>query len=247
MKLKDFFKEYPKIAIGFSGGVDSSYLLYAAVLNGAEVTPYFVKTAFQPEFEYDDAAKVCGKLGINMKVINLDILAEQKVRENPSNRCYYCKGKIFGAIAEQARKDGIEVLIDGTNASDDVADRAGFAAITELKVLSPLRLCGLTKDRIRELSKEAGIHTWDKPAYACLATRIPSGTEITADMLKKIETAEDILMGMGFKDFRVRLINGAAKLELTAADMERLILQREAVLSKLGGMFSEVMLNLKGR
>lgn len=205
MELSRFFAETPGVALAFSGGVDSAYLLYEAVRSGCKVTAYYVKSPFQPEFEYADACRLAKQLGADMKTIYLDVLANPCVAQNPENRCYHCKKAIMTAILEQAKKDGYSILIDGTNASDDCADRPGMAALQELSVRSPLREAGLSKDAIRKLSKEAGLFTWDKPAYACLATRIPTGTEITKTLLETTEKAESYLMTLGFRDFRLRL------------------------------------------
>lgn len=178
MTLQEFFRQHPKSALGFSGGVDSSYLLYAGISAGAEVRPYFIKTAFQPAFELEDAKRLCAQLGAELSIIELDALANPDVAKNPANRCYYCKTGLFGALQKRALEDGYTVLLDGTNASDEAGDRPGMQALSELHVISPLRLCGLTKPQIRELSREAGLFTWDKPAYACLATRIPTGQRL---------------------------------------------------------------------
>ena len=142
---------------------------------------------------------------------------------------YHCKKVIFETIVEAATKDGYTLLIDGTNASDDSADRPGMKALTELSVRSPLRECGLTKDEIRRLSKEVGLFTWDKPAYACLATRIPTGEEITAAKLQRTEAAENFLSSLGFTDFRVRSREGVAKIQVTAEDLLKMMENRETV------------------
>ena len=159
MILQEFFRQHPKSALGFSGGVDSSYLLYAGISAGAEVRPYFIKTAFQPAFELEDAKRLCAQLGAELSIIELDALANPDVAKNPANRCYYCKTGLFGALQKRALEDGYTVLLDGTNASDEAGDRPGMQALSELHVLSPLRLCGLTKPQIRELSREAGLFT----------------------------------------------------------------------------------------
>ena len=204
MVLSCFFRENPVLALAFSGGVDSAFLLHQAVKAGCRVTAYYVKTPFQPEFEYQDACRLAAELGADMQTISLDVLSEPCIASNPENRCYYCKKAIMTAIGQQAAKDGYSLLIDGTNASDDCADRPGMAALKELSVRSPLREAGLSKEEIRRLSKESGLFTWDKPAYACLATRIPSGTEITKKLLETTEKAEQYLKTLGFRDFRLR-------------------------------------------
>ena len=175
MTLQDFFKQNKNVALAFSGGVDSAYLLYAATAAGCDIHAYYVKSAFQPQFELEDAKSLALELGAKMTVLELDVLSDSVITDNPANRCYHCKKKIFGTILEAAKKDGYELLIDGNNASDDASDRPGMKAVQELNVHSPLRECGMTKEKIRRLSKEAGLITWNKPAYACLATRIPAG------------------------------------------------------------------------
>ena len=247
MELKDFFNENKSVALGFSGGVDSSYLFYAAAVGGADVSAYFVKTAFQSEFELRYAEKIAQQIGAEMTVIELDILADEKITSNPANRCYYCKQKIFGTIQAQAIKDGCKLIIDGSNASDDEGDRPGMKAIRELSVRSPLRECGLTKADVRELSKEAGLFTWDKPAYACLATRIPTGQIITKDMLVKIELAEDEMFRLGFSDFRVRVMGDIAKLQVPENQMKSMLNKHAEVLAALKPYFKTVLLDMKGR
>ncbi|MBO5994287.1 MAG: ATP-dependent sacrificial sulfur transferase LarE, partial [Firmicutes bacterium] len=191
--LYEFFEKNPKVALAFSGGVDSSYLLYAAVNAGVDVCAYYAKSDFQPEFEFEDAKRLATELGAEMKIIYLDVLADPVVEANPADRCYYCKKHIFRAIIDRAKKDGYEVIMDGTNASDDPGDRPGVRALREYGVRSPLRDCGLTKTAIRELSKEAGLFTWDKPAYACLATRIQTDQKILYKTLKAVEASEGFM------------------------------------------------------
>lgn len=233
MTLEAFFAEHPKVALAFSGGVDSAYLLYAAKQYGADVTAYYVKTPFQPQFEYDDALALAGQLKANMVTISLDILAHPQIVANPQNRCYFCKKQIFTAIAKQAEQDGYPVILDGTNFSDDPGDRPGMQALRELEVLSPLRLCGLTKNAIRRLSKEADLFTHDKPAYACLATRIPTGMPITAELLEKTETCEGYLMALGFRDFRIRITPEGAKLQIKKEQFPLLEQHRQEIFDRL--------------
>ena len=157
MTLNEFFAAHPKCALGFSGGVDSAYLLYAGVQAGADIRPYYIKTAFQPRFERDDALRLAGELGVEVMVLELDALADPRVAANPAERCYYCKQNLFRALKARAAADGYTVLLDGTNASDEAGDRPGMRALRELEVRSPLRECGLTKADIRRLSREAGL------------------------------------------------------------------------------------------
>ena len=218
MTLNEFFAAHPKCALGFSGGVDSAYLLYAGVRAGADLRPYYIKTAFQPRFEREDALRLAGELRA-----------------------------LFGQLAQQARQDGYPVLLDGTNASDEAGDRPGMRALRELEVRSPLRECGLTKADIRRLSREAGLFTWDKPAYACLATRIPTGEALTEEVLARVEGAEDALFRLGYTDFRVRVFHGAARLQLPAGQLERAIRERAALRAALAPYFKPILLDLEER
>ena len=247
MTLQEFFTEHPKAALGFSGGVDSSYLLYAGIKAGADIRPYFIKTAFQPEFELEDAKRLCAQLGAELYIIELDALANPDVVKNPANRCYYCKTGLFGTLQARAKADGYTVLLDGTNASDDAGDRPGMKALTEMSVLSPLRLCGLSKAQIRELSREAGLFTWDKPAYACLATRVPTGEAITEALLARVEGAEQGLFSLGFTDFRVRVFYDAARVQLKPAQMQQALSRRSEILENMKPYFKIVLLDLNGR
>lgn len=247
MSLQEFFIENPKIAIAFSGGVDSAYLLYSAVNSGAHVRPYYVKSLFQPQFEMNDAVRMAESLGVVMKVIEVDVLNSQEVSSNPKNRCYYCKQLIFKAIAKAAAEDGFSLLLDGTNASDDSDDRPGMRALKELNVRSPLRECGLSKSDIRKLSKEAGLFTWDKPAYACLATRIPTGEVITEEKLFKTESAENYLFSMGFTDFRVRILGDCGRIQLPESQIPALLDRRDEIVRELKKYYSALLLDLEVR
>ena len=247
MELQEFFQQNPKVAIAFSGGVDSAYLLYAAKQFAQEVRAYYVAAEFQPAFELEDAMRLAKEIGAEVKVLKLSALEIPGVAENPANRCYYCKQGIFGAIWNVAKEDGYQVLLDGTNASDDAGDRPGMKALKELSVRSPLRECGLTKVRIRELSKEAGLFTWDKPAYACLATRIPTGERITREKLSATEAAEGYLFQLGFTDFRVRFCEGHARIQLPEAQWEMLVKHRAEILRELKKYYVTVSLDLEVR
>lgn len=247
MELSAFFQSYPKIALAFSGGVDSAYLLFAAKKYGANVRAYYVKSPFQPQFELDDAVRLAGELNADMKILKANVLDSEQITANPHDRCYYCKRIIFESIARAAREDGFYILADGTNASDEEGDRPGMRALRELSVRSPLRECGLTKTEIRRLSKEAGLFTWNKPAYACLATRIPCGEPITREKLEATEAAENYLFSMGFTDFRVRMAGRMAKIQLPADQFARFFESREAITAELKHYYSEVLLDLEAR
>ena len=247
MTLADYFHAHPRAALAFSGGVDSAYLLWAGRHWGCDLTAYYVRTAFQPEFEFRDARRLAEAVGVPMVVVEADILAVPLAAANGPDRCYHCKRALFTKLWEQARRDGHTLLLDGTNASDDAGDRPGMKALRELAVESPLRLCGLTKADVRAASKEAGLFTWDKPAYACLATRIPTGRTITGEDLERVEQAEDALFALGFTDFRVRLLADAARIQLPEDQWDRAAGQRKKILAALKPWFSAVTLDLETR
>ncbi len=247
MELKDFFAEHNKIALAFSGGADSAYLLYAAISSGADVQPYYVSSQLQPEFERNDARRLAVELGAELREISLDLLQADEVTANPADRCYYCKKRIMGAVREAARADGYDTVADGTNADDDGGDRPGMRVLTEEGILSPLRLCGITKAELRRLSHEAGLFTWNKPAYACLATRIPTGERITAEKLNAVEKSESRLFSLGFTDFRVRMRGGGALLQFTARQHEKAENEFDAIKAELSKYFDTVRLDPQPR
>lgn len=247
MTLQQFFKDNPRAALAFSGGVDSAYLLYAGLNAGCDICAYYVKSAFQPQFELDDAKRLAAELGAKMKIIELAVLEDENVRANGPRRCYYCKKQVFSAIIREAKKDGYDLLLDGTNASDDAGNRPGMQALRELAVRSPLRECGLVKSEIRRLSREAGLFTWNKPAYACLATRIATNVAITPSDLEITEKAEAALAGMGFRDFRVRKLGDSARLQLREEQLEKAIVCRADILRALKPYYNNVLLDLEVR
>ncbi len=247
MEIKEFFLKNPKAALGFSGGVDSAYLLYAAKKYGADIQPYYIKTSFQPQFEYDDVMTLGKKLNVEIKVIEYDILSKDSVTANNKDRCYYCKKSMFTILKNQARKDGYSLILDGTNASDDLSDRPGARALSELSVRSPLRECNLTKEMVRELSKEAGLFTWNKPSYSCLATRVRKKEKITLDLLRRVENAEIAMMDMGFTDFRVRVYGEEARLQIKSGQFDRAAKLRNEIVKRLNPYFETILLDMKER
>ncbi|NLW78403.1 MAG: ATP-dependent sacrificial sulfur transferase LarE [Ruminococcaceae bacterium] len=246
-ELAKLLRAIPRAALGFSGGVDSAYLLYACRACGVDVQAYYVSTAFQPAFELEDARRFAKDIGAPLAVLPYDILALPQVAANLQDRCYHCKKAIFGQIQARATADGYPVVMDGSNASDNADDRPGMRALGELRVCSPLREAGLTKRQVRAFSRQAGLFTWNKPAYACLATRVPTGTPLEADTLQKIEAAEDTLARLGFTDFRVRVLGDAGKLQLPAAQITVAAARHEELRNKLSPWFSDILLDLTPR
>ena len=241
-RLRAYFAAHPKVLLGFSGGVDSAFLLAAAKECGAEAVPVFIQTAFQPAFEWRDAEKLAGSLGVKPERVTASPLTDEDIVANGPRRCYYCKRMLFSLLREKADALGA-TLIDGTNASDPEDDRPGMQALRELGAESPLRLAGFTKADIRTESHRMGLFTWDKPSYACLATRVPTGTPLDAETLQKVEKAEDALFQLGYKDFRVRVFHGAARVQLLKADWPDEE-QRDKILSALKPYFDLVLLDM---
>lgn len=247
MELKDFFDEHRKIALAFSGGLDSSFLLYAARKYAENVKAYYVKTAFQPEFEYRDAVRVAQELGADMEIINMDILANCDITANDKDRCYYCKKMMMETIINKAKEEGYDEVMDGTNASDNAKERAGMKVLDEFGILSPLKLCGITKSDIQARAKKSGLFTWNKPPYACLATRIPTGCKIEEKKLRRTENAERYMRRLGFTNFRVREHYGLAKIQIMARQLPLFIEKKKEIYETLKKEYDGVCLDLEDR
>ena len=225
-------------AVAFSGGVDSAFLLKAArdALGDRAVAVTAISAAF-PQSEADEAAELCRRLGVRQITLKFDILSVPEFESNPPDRCYHCKKALMTMLGKAARDEGFEQLAEGSNA-DDVGDyRPGMKALAELGVISPLRDAGLSKREIRELSKRFGLPTWDKPSYACLATRIPYGEVITKQKLSMIGEAEQLLHGMGFIQSRVRAHGQLARIEITPDRFEEIM--RPKVRERIVKQFAE--------
>ncbi len=194
------------LAIAFSGGIDSTFLLhYAHSLLGNKVKAFTASSAFFPESELAFSKEFCAENGIELHIEKIDILADPVIASNPKDRCYHCKRAIFERITDAAKLCGCAHVVDGTNVDDMDDYRPGLKALEELGVESPLKRAGLTKDDIRALSCAMGIEIWDKPAFACLATRFPYDTALVRDQLIAVEHAEQVLHDLGFVQCRVRV------------------------------------------
>lgn len=241
------------IAVAFSGGVDSTYLLYEmSGLDGCDVHAITVASPFFPDEELAFTEEFCERAGIRQIIVNIDVLSDEDIASNPNDRCYSCKHLLFSEMMNALAQNGISVLLDGTNADDLKTYRPGIRALQELKVVSPLAECGLTKDDIRMLSEDAGLSTHAKPAMACLATRFPVGHRLDVGSLRAVELAESFLHDIGLTQVRVRVIGeglDVAKVEVDPVEFP-LIFQgnnRESILSKLTEIgFNEIFLDLAG-
>lgn len=236
------------LAVAFSGGVDSTYLLHEAVKAGKEkVTALIMKTPSVPERELDEAVTFCKSRGISFFVLPANPFSVAGFRENGRDRCYICKHFLFSALLEKAKEEGIPFVADGTNADDRKEFRPGLRALKELDIRSPLAEAGLTKKEIRELSEKEGLPTWNKPSFSCLATRFPYGEELTVEKLRRTEAAENLLAELGFTQRRVRVHGNLARIEVLPAEIPLLLERRDMISSRLEELgFLYTTVDLKG-
>lgn len=214
--LGSTFRSTDNILVAFSGGVDSTFLLYVlSKYSDAKVAAVTIKTPYIPQWEVDEAAEFCRSMDIDHEILELAL--DNSLVSNPPDRCYRCKSILFGQIKKYALDRGFNIIVDGSNADDTSDYRPGMKALRELDVRSPLLENGFTKREIRKHLRDFKLEIWDKPAYACLLTRIPYNTGITAAKLGLIEEAELFMHKLGFPGARVRLHDNIARLEINTA------------------------------
>jgi len=249
-RLEEIIKPCGRLALAFSGGVDSSYLLFEAirVLGPENVLAVTISSVLHPEAETTGASLIAGQLGADHLAQALDLLAVAEVAVNSADRCYFCKKAIFIKVSEAVGKAGFTTIVDGTNADDATGHRPGLRALKELGVKSPLQEAALGKAEIRQLAKEASLPNWNRPAAPCLATRFPVGTEITEQALKKVAAAEAMLRELQVEgDLRVRIHGDLVRIESEPALPAKLLEQRAVIISRLKNIgFKYVTLDLEG-
>jgi pyridinium-3,5-biscarboxylic acid mononucleotide sulfurtransferase len=234
-RLLNHLRPLHRVVVAYSGGVDSTLVLKAAldVLGAGNVVALLAISPSLPQSEKDDAIALARQLGARVELLPTDEVSDPSYQANAPNRCYFCKDHVYRALRQFAEQNGIEHVLDGMNAEDTLDVRPGRAAARELQILSPLHDLGFSKQDVRYFAKALGLPNWDKPAAACLASRVPYGTSVTPKLLSQIERAEAALFDLGFRELRVRHHGDVARLEVPEADLMRAMEEREAITSAL--------------
>ena len=246
--LKAYLKSLGSVAVAFSSGVDSTFLLKVAhdVLGDKAIAVTAASCSF-PERELNEAKKFCAENGIQHIVCESEELDIDGFRQNPKNRCYLCKLELFEKVWNIAKENGLNAVAEGSNMDDNGDYRPGLQAVAELGVTSPLRHSKLAKEEIRILSRNLGLPTWDKQSFACLSSRFVYGEEITRDKLSMVDKAEQLLLDLGFHQVRVRIHGMMARIEVEPAEFSKVLENREKITKEFKTYgFTYVTMDLTG-
>lgn len=247
--LKRKIYGYKSCVVAFSGGQDSAFLLKTCslVLPKADILAVLAVSATYPKIELRKARVLAKDIGVKLKVIKTAELDNKKFIANSTSRCYFCKKELFSKLIAIARQNKFNFVLDASNVSDKLDYRPGDTAKKELKIKSPLSEAGFSKKDIRKLSKLLGLSSWNKPSLACLASRIPYGTKITAGLLRRIDQAEAYLISLGFSQVRLRHYDGLCRIEVERKDINRLLRYRQAIVEKLKNLgYNYITADLEG-
>jgi uncharacterized protein len=247
-KLKNNIKKMNSVLIAFSGGSDSTFLLKVAYdVLGKKTVAVTASSSTYPKKELEQAKQFTKKAGIKHLIMESEELNIKNFSKNPINRCYYCKLELFTKLKQVAIKYKLSYVLDGSNADDDFDYRPGMKALKELDIISPLKEVGLTKKEIKELSQKMNLETKNKPAFACLASRFPYGTEITKSKLEQVEKAEYFLHSLGIEQFRVRYHNEIARIEVDKKDFQLILNHSKKIIKRFKELgFKYITLDIEG-
>lgn len=232
-KLQTKLNEMGKqgLCLAFSGGIDSALLLY--LCKNMNITAVTFASEFHTKAEINETKEFCNEFQVNHKVIKISVLNDENIKNNPKDRCYHCKKKMFQLLNEFAKENNLKYIIDGTNYDDLSVFRPGLKALKELKIMSPFAECEITKQEIRQYAKNLGISIYNKPSTPCLATRFTYNTELKRDEIRKVEQCEIILHNLGFENSRLRLHNDIARIEIETEKFNDFILKKDEIIKKL--------------
>ncbi len=247
--LHHHLKPLQRVAVAYSGGVDSSLVLKASLdaLGSENVIALLAVSPSLPQSEKDEAISLANSLGVRLELLPTSETDDPRYQANAPNRCYFCKDHVYRALRQFAAQNGLEHVLDGMNAEDTLDVRPGRAAARELHILSPLHELGFTKQKVREAAKALGLPNWNKPAAACLASRIPYGTVVTPKLLSQVEKAEAALFDLDFRELRVRHHGDVARIEVPEVDLTRVLKQRDTIHTALKALgYVYITLDLAG-